>query len=180
MDRKGAESDWPVRWTDQSSIGLFLPCSTLMHCCRHMATVCFDDNWRNVAATQRTLSPGHLDMVFHSFLPKPSSTRRSPQIPTKNYCPTRLNTYRYQPDQDCSIDHPRSNMINFSDPSNYPVAVFLCIFGVAGGVLLAWASLYYFGRLDEPDVYTIPTEQAIYMRETRLRNLRDVAAVLGR
>jgi hypothetical protein len=70
-------------------------------------------------------------------------------------------------------------MVNFSNPANYPLAVFICIWAVAAGVMMTWAVFHFFGTRDEVDPYSIPTDQAIYMREVRRRNHQDIAAAIG-
>lgn len=62
----------------------------------------------------------------------------------------------------------------------FNLITFLIILGAACGVLMAWAvHHFYFGKYERNFNHMSP-EQAVYMRETRLRNLRSLAAMMGR
>ena len=64
---------------------------------------------------------------------------------------------------------------------SYSVIVLLIILGIGASVVMAWAIFHYFFNVKpEGDPYSPGGDQAVYMREVRLRNLRNVAAVMGR
>lgn len=62
---------------------------------------------------------------------------------------------------------------------DYNLIVFLIILGIAGGVLLCWAGFHFFWDSPERQPGT-SNEQISYMRDVKLRNLRDRAAAMGR
>ena len=64
--------------------------------------------------------------------------------------------------------------------STFNLLVFLIILGTAGGVLMAWAVFHFFYDTEAPNPHSFSAEQAVYMREVRLRSLRSLAAMMGR
>ena len=66
------------------------------------------------------------------------------------------------------------------DENQYPLVVFLCILASAVLLLLAWAIGRFFYGPDHNAPRPMSPEQAAYMRETRLRNVRWLAAKMGR
>ena len=68
------------------------------------------------------------------------------------------------------------------EAKNYNLIVLVIILGVAAGVLLCWAVYHFFynNKYRETNPYTMSGDQAVYMREVRLRNLENIAAVMGR
>lgn len=62
---------------------------------------------------------------------------------------------------------------------NHNLIVLLIILGVAGGVLLCWAGFRFFSEPAEP-MKSASNEQKDYMREVKMRNVRDLAATMGR
>ena len=66
------------------------------------------------------------------------------------------------------------------DEDQYPLLVFLCILASAVLLLLAWSIGRFFHGPDYNAPRPMSPEQAAYMRETRLRNVRWLAAKMGR
>lgn len=79
-----------------------------------------------------------------------------------------------------SITTTASMGFDMNDPSNFPLAVFICICGAAGGLLLGWAFFHYLRPADEEDPFSVPNDQASYMREVRQRNKQSLADSYGR
>lgn len=65
----------------------------------------------------------------------------------------------------------------FTDPSLYALATFVIIVACAAAVLVGYAihRLYY--GIEEVTMREPSAEQAVYMREVRLRNLESVGAM---
>lgn len=70
--------------------------------------------------------------------------------------------------------------IDLNDPSNFPLAVFICICGAAAGLLIGWAFFHYLRPVEEEDPFSVPIHQASYMREVRQRNIQALANSCGR
>lgn len=62
---------------------------------------------------------------------------------------------------------------------NHNLVVFLIILGVAAGVVICWACFRFFYDSPQPDK-TMSDEQKDYLREVKMRNVRDLAALNGR
>jgi hypothetical protein len=57
----------------------------------------------------------------------------------------------------------------------------LCILGAAVGFFLVWAAFRFFIPVEQERNYMeVFPEQAVYMREQRLRHVNDLAAMMGR
>lgn len=68
----------------------------------------------------------------------------------------------------------------FNDPSLYALATFVIIISCGLAVLLGYAVHRLHYGLEEETMREPSAEQAAYMHEVRLRNLRDVAAMFTR
>lgn len=62
---------------------------------------------------------------------------------------------------------------------NHNLIVLLIILGVAAGVLICWAGFRFFSETQE-ETRSPPNDQMEYMREVKMRNVRDLAAMMGR
>ena len=62
----------------------------------------------------------------------------------------------------------------------FNLLTFLIILGCAAGILLCWAVHHFWYGKDELGWRPMSSEQAFYMREVRIRNLRNIAALMGR
>lgn len=63
---------------------------------------------------------------------------------------------------------------------NHNLIVLLIILGVAAGVLICWAGFHFFYDSGEPITTSMSNEQKDYLREVKMRNVRDLAAMNGR
>ena len=92
-----------------------------------------------------------------------------------------MNNRNERPPND---QQPASNMSDGSsgiNPAEYPLAVFICIVAVAFGVLLAWAAFRFLTPADDNNnFHEVSSDQAVYMREVRMRNRDQIAAMTGR
>lgn len=68
----------------------------------------------------------------------------------------------------------------FSDPSLFPLATLIIIAACGAAVLLGYAQYRLFYGIEDMSIPEPTDEQAAYMRDVRFRNVRDVAATLGR
>lgn len=65
--------------------------------------------------------------------------------------------------------------------NDYNLVVFLIILGIGAGVLICWAVWHFRGSREiEHDPYSMDQHQATYCREVRIRNVQNIAAILGR
>lgn len=62
----------------------------------------------------------------------------------------------------------------------YSLVTFLCILGAAAGFFLLWAGIRFFYNNEERDPHNMSTEQAVYVRDVKMRNMRDMALIMGR
>ena len=62
---------------------------------------------------------------------------------------------------------------------DFNLIVFLIILGTGVGILLCWAIFRFFSPA-EHNPHSMSPEQAVYMREVRMRNLRGLATMMGR
>jgi len=61
----------------------------------------------------------------------------------------------------------------------FSLITLLCIIGAAAAVLICWAiSHQFYGH--EEEIPGIGSEQAVYMRQVRLRNLENIGIMMGR
>ena len=65
-------------------------------------------------------------------------------------------------------------------PSEYNLLTFIIIVGAAAGVLICWAVYHFMGPDEGPRFKPMSNQQAVYMREVRLRNLKFIAWMMNR
>ena len=63
--------------------------------------------------------------------------------------------------------------------ADHNLLVLLIILGVAAGVLICWALFHFFWDSAE-QTRSMTNEQRDYMREVKMRNVQDLAAMMGR